>query len=82
MTAERGVPLRALVVDDEALARQRLVALLGRLSEPVSVVAQCAEAGAALAWLEAHPGEADVCFLDIQMPGPDGLRLADKIRAL
>lgn len=82
MTAERMPPLRALVVDDESLARQRLVALLGRLPEPVSVVAQCAEAGAALAWLEAHPREADVCFLDIQMPGPDGLRLADKIRAL
>jgi two-component system response regulator AlgR len=76
------LPLCALVVDDEPLARQRLSIMLGKLPEPVTVLAQLGDAGAALAWLEAHPGEVDVCFLDIQMPGPDGLRLADKLRAL
>lgn len=77
------LPLRAVVVDDEPLARQRLSALLSRLdSPPVTVAAELGDAGAALAWFEAHPGEADVCFLDIQMPGPDGLRLADKLGGL
>ncbi len=75
-------PLNLMVVDDEPLARQRLVALLARLDDPVQVVAEAADAGAALAWLEAHPGEADVMMLDIQMPGPDGLRLADKLRGM
>jgi len=76
-------PLRAVVVDDEPLARQRLSALLSRIDPPsVTVVAELGDAGAALAWFEAHPGQADVCFLDIQMPGPDGLRLADKLGGL
>lgn len=75
-------PLSVLVVDDEPLARQRLLLLLGRLQQPVDVAAETADAGAALAWLEAHPGRADVLLLDIQMPGPDGLRLADKVRRL
>ena len=75
-------PLRALLVDDEPLARQRLASLLSRLDEPVLVAGEAGDAGAALAWLEARPGQADVVLLDIQMPGPDGLRLADKIRAL
>lgn len=75
-------PLAVLVVDDEPLARQRLVTLLGRAIPPARVLAEAADAGAALAWLEAHPGRADLVLLDIQMPGPDGLRLADKIRAM
>jgi two-component system, LytTR family, response regulator AlgR len=75
-------PMRAMVVDDEPLARQRLISLLGRLEEPLAVVAECGDAGSAMAWLEAHPGQAQVAFLDIQMPGPDGLRLADKLRTL
>jgi two-component system, LytTR family, response regulator AlgR len=79
---QEGAQLRALVVDDEPLARQRLINLLGRLDEPLVVVAECGDAGSALAWLEAHPGQAHVAFLDIQMPGPDGLRLADKLRAM
>lgn len=71
--------LRALIVDDEPLARQRLAQLLARLSEPVEVLAQCGDAGSALAWLEANPGQAHICFLDVQMPGPDGLLLANKL---
>lgn len=78
----QALPLRALLVDDEPLARQRLGMLLSRLDDPVQVVGEAGDAGAALAWLETHPGEADLVLLDIQMPGPDGLRLADKIRLL
>lgn len=82
MSEDNKTALRVIVVDDEPLARQRLAAMLGRLDEPVSIEAQCGDAGSALAWLEAHPGRAHVAFLDIQMPGPDGLRLADKLRGL
>ncbi len=74
--------MRALIVDDEPLARQRLTQLLGRLAAPVVVAEQFGEAGSALAWLEANPGQVQLCFLDIQMPGPDGLHLAAKISTL
>lgn len=72
--------LRALIVDDEPLARARMITLLQRADQGVEVMAELGDAGAALGWLEAHPQGADVVFLDIQMPGPDGLRLADKLR--
>ncbi len=73
--------LKVLVVDDEPLARARMVALLSKADAGVQVLAELGDAGAAMGWLEAHPKGADVLFLDIQMPGPDGLRLADKLRA-
>ena len=77
--------LKVLVVDDEPLARARMLSLLQRAGKTMSlsleVLAEVGDAGAALAWLDEHPGQADVMFLDIQMPGPDGLRLADKLRA-
>jgi two-component system response regulator AlgR len=57
-----------------------MITLLQRADQGVEVMAELGDAGAALGWLEAHPRGADVVFLDIQMPGPDGLRLADKLR--
>jgi two-component system, LytTR family, response regulator AlgR len=72
--------LRVLIVDDEPLARARLKALLQKVAPGLTVQAEVGDAGAALAWLESRPGQTDVIFLDIQMPGPDGLRLADKLR--
>lgn len=81
MSESSAVPtLRALIVDDEPLARARMITLLKRADQAIEVMAELGDAGAALAWLEAHPRAVDVVFLDIQMPGPDGLRLADKLR--
>lgn len=34
----------------------------------------------ALAWLDRHPGELDVLFLDIEMPGLDGMETARRVR--
>lgn len=73
-------PLRVLLVDDESLARARMRTLLERQPHGVEVVGEAAHAGEALQWLEAHPGQAEVLLLDIQMPGPDGLRLAHHLR--
>lgn len=67
-----GAPLRVLVVDDEPLARARLVRLLAR-EAGVRVVAECGDARAALRELErAAP---DLVFLDVQMPEISGLEL-------
>jgi two-component system LytT family response regulator len=61
--------LRALVVDDEPVARRRLRALL--TSEPrVEIVGECENGYAALdATRRVRP---DLLFLDVQMPGLDG----------
>jgi two-component system LytT family response regulator len=61
--------LRAVIVDDERLARVRLRRMLDELGE-VDVVAECSDGTAArVALLEHRP---DVVFLDVQLPGGDG----------
>lgn len=68
-------PLRAMVVDDEALARSRLRTLLGDCTAPaVRCVGEAANATQALELLRMQ--SADVVLLDIHMPGTDGLALA------
>ena len=64
--------LRALIVDDEPLARERLRGLLER--EPgVEILGECENGTAALAAIRlATP---DLVFLDMSMPGCDGLQV-------
>jgi two-component system response regulator AlgR len=74
-------PLRALIVDDEELARLRLRGLVNDCVEPrTSVVGEAANAAQALAWLTTQ--DCDVLLLDVQMPGRDGTHLAAEIRQL
>lgn len=74
-------PLRALIVDDEALARSRLRRLLGECREPAVLVAgEAANAPEAVALLARE--RFDVALLDIHMPGADGLSLARSLREL
>ncbi len=73
--------LKVLLVDDEALARMRLRDLLADCNEPATeLVGEAAHAQQALELL-GHMG-CDVVLLDIHMPGMDGLRLAQTIKAL
>jgi DNA-binding LytR/AlgR family response regulator len=65
--------LRALAVDDERPALDELAYLL-RAAGPVGSVATAADATQALRVL--RDTEVDVVFLDIRMPGLDGLELA------
>lgn len=71
-------PIRAVVVDDEAPARDGLRLRLER--EPdVTLVAEFESAAAALDRLDDL--EPDVLFLDVQMPGLSGLDLAARLGA-
>ena len=76
MSAHSG--LRVLVVDDEPLARRRLHALLRRRPE-VGHIAEAEDGDAALSAL--RQGDVDLAFLDVQMPGRDGLAVARAIGA-
>jgi two-component system LytT family response regulator len=72
-------PYRALIVDDERLARQRIRRLLG--SEPaIAIAGECANGPQAVSFLREQP--VDLLFLDVQMPGLDGfgvLRALDRV---
>jgi DNA-binding LytR/AlgR family response regulator len=71
--------LRVLVVDDEQPARDELAFQLGRLDE-VGEVLGAAEATECLRLLES--ADVDAVFLDVRMPGLDGLELARIVRLL
>lgn len=67
--------LRTLIVDDEALARQRLRTLLSDCRAPAAlVVGEAEEGAAALQHIDHTP--LDLVLLDIHMPGIDGVELA------
>jgi len=68
-----------LIVDDEPLARQRLVRMIEKL-EDHTIIAEADNADAALAAINEH--DPDLVLLDIRMPGKDGLELAHEISAL
>ena len=65
--------MRALVVDDEAPARERLGALLRELGQ-VEVVGEAHDAFDALQQVEALAPE--LLYLDVRLPGMSGLELA------
>ena len=68
--------LRVLVVDDEALARQRLLSLLARVPD-VEVVGECQNGLEAVASIrETRP---DLVFLDVQMPELDGFDVITEV---
>lgn len=71
--------MKAIIIDDERLARQELKNLLASHKE-IEVVAECSNADQAKEKIaEISP---DVIFLDIQMPGKTGLELLEEISAL
>lgn len=67
--------MNIIVVDDEQPAREELTWLLTQCEE-VEVVDQFGSARAAADFLQDHPDSIDLCFLDIDMPGLNGVRLA------
>jgi two-component system, NarL family, response regulator DesR len=69
--------IRVLIADDEDMIRSALASLL-RLEDDLDVVAECSDGETAVAQaLELRP---DVCLLDLEMPGIDGVEAASRIR--
>ena len=69
--------LRVVIADDQSLSRDRLLRLLAA-ERDVEVVATCSDGRAALEAIHAHAP--DVAFLDVRMPGLDGLGVIDALR--
>jgi two-component system LytT family response regulator len=69
--------IRALVVDDEPIARRRVRRLLED-HEDVEIVAEAASGDEAVAAVLEH--RPDLMFLDVKMPGRDGLQALRDIR--
>jgi len=71
--------MKAIIIDDERLARQELKNLLA-VHKEIEVIAECNNAQSAKEKIaELNP---DVIFLDIQMPGKTGLELIEEVSAL
>ncbi|MGZ3865640.1 MAG: LytR/AlgR family response regulator transcription factor [Bacteroidia bacterium] len=68
--------MRAIIVDDERLARQELKSLLAEHKD-IEIIAECTNAAEAKEKVAAL--KPDVVFLDIQMPGKNGLELAQEL---
>jgi two-component system LytT family response regulator len=76
--AERPQPIRALVVDDEALARRNLTVLLQR-DPDIGSIAEC---GSGLEAIEViRRSRPDLVFLDVQMPECDGFDMLERLGA-
>jgi two-component system response regulator LytT len=73
-----AMPLTALIIDDEPLARQELLYLLDAAGD-VSVVAQGTNGIEAVELIRTH--KPDVIFLDVRMPGLDGFAVLKKVLA-
>ena len=64
--------MRALIVDDEPLARRGVALRLEKCSD-VEIVGECGDGSSAVEKIfELSP---DVVFLDVQMPGMDGFEV-------
>ena len=73
---ERPQGIRALVVDDEPLARSNLTVLL-RLDAEIEGVRECGSGMEALA--EIRNSKPDLVFLDVQMPECDGFDVLEML---
>ena len=70
--------IRTLVVDDETLARERVLSLLQQESD-VEVVGECSDGGQAVSAIQEQ--SPDLVFLDVQMPGSNGFGVIDAVGA-
>jgi DNA-binding LytR/AlgR family response regulator len=68
--------MRCIVVDDEPLARKGILLLIDK-TQGLEFIGEFSDAASASAFLEAE--SVDLIFLDIQMPGTNGIEFAKTI---
>lgn len=68
--------MKALIIDDERLARRELKSLLNKFHE-IEIIDECSNAEEAITAIENH--HPDLIFLDIQMPGKNGFELLNEL---
>lgn len=71
--------MRAIIVDDEPLMARKFTRLASEIPD-LNVVGQFADAEDALAF--ARNNEIEAAFLDVEMPGMNGIELAEQLREL
>lgn len=74
MTAPR---IRTLVIDDEPLAREGVMAMLARDPE-IEVIGTCADGQSAISAIRTQ--RPDLVFLDVQMPKKDGFEVLAELK--
>ena len=70
--------IRTVVVDDEPMARERILSLLTQETD-VEVIGECGDGVQAVSVIQQH--SPDLVFLDVQMPGCDGFGVIQHIGA-
>ena len=76
-TTATSPKIRVLIADDEGMIRSALAALL-RLEGDIDVIAECSNGEQAV--VEAERLQPDICLLDLEMPGLDGVEVAERLR--
>lgn len=76
MPLTNTITIRTLVVDDEPLARQRVVSLLKNYPE-IQMIGECRNGEEAIEAINSK--KPDLIFLDIEMPGMDGFGVVSNI---
>ncbi len=74
---DRDYPLRAVIADDERLARQKVRTLLASHPE-IEVVCEATNGAEAVQAIRRE--KPDLLFLDVQMPGMDGFEVLRRVR--
>ncbi|QIM15830.1 response regulator transcription factor [Leucobacter insecticola] len=76
-SAQETTKIRVLLADDEGMIRSALAALL-TLEGDIEIIASCADGEEAVT--EALRLQPDICLLDLDMPGHDGVEVAERLR--
>ena len=71
--------MRAIVVDDEPLMARKFMRLADSIPD-LDVVGKFFDGDSALSYVKEN--DIDAAFLDVEMPGMDGIELAQKLREL